>query len=192
MLVSCKNCAKDFEKGNSEAKLSPNHFCTRSCAAVFNNKSFPKRKPNNHVCKVCKNTFTNTKGHRSVSYCAPCRALDYSAKNVTIGEYRNKLSVKGKHPSWLHSHIRVLNKSWNKGLGTICQKCKYFKHIEFAHIKGISTFEDHVTIGEVNAPENNLVLCRNCHWEFDNGLFPLEDVPPRENQVTSSEGVEPT
>lgn len=90
--------------------------------------------------------------------------------NKTIGEYRSKLSVKGKHPSWLNSHVRLFAKSWNKDLLKLpCAKCNYTRHVELAHIKGISTYPDSELLSVVNAKENLIALCPTCHWEFDNG-----------------------
>lgn len=49
--------------------------------------------------------------------------------------------------------------------------CGYNKHVEVCHKQAIHTFSETATIGEVNAPENLLILCPNCHWEFDYGLL---------------------
>lgn len=38
ILVSCKNCGKDFKKRKAELKKTPNSFCSRSCSATYNNK----------------------------------------------------------------------------------------------------------------------------------------------------------
>lgn len=35
--VECKNCNKKFIKFHGEIKKYPNHFCSRSCAATYNN-----------------------------------------------------------------------------------------------------------------------------------------------------------
>jgi len=37
--VECKNCNKSFLKLPNQIKKSPNHFCSRSCAATFNNQN---------------------------------------------------------------------------------------------------------------------------------------------------------
>lgn len=37
--VSCLNCNKDFKKSLGEIKKTSNHFCSKSCAATFNNKN---------------------------------------------------------------------------------------------------------------------------------------------------------
>lgn len=36
-LVYCKRCKKEFYKIPAEVKKHPNHFCSRSCAATYNN-----------------------------------------------------------------------------------------------------------------------------------------------------------
>lgn len=37
MQVNCKNCNKEFYKIKAETKRSPNHFCSKSCAAIYRN-----------------------------------------------------------------------------------------------------------------------------------------------------------
>lgn len=37
--VICKNCSIEFEKFTKEIQKSPNHFCSKSCAATYNNKN---------------------------------------------------------------------------------------------------------------------------------------------------------
>lgn len=71
-----------------------------------------------------------------------------------------------------------MNKSL-KDKYTSCQRCSYSKHIELCHIKVIHTFDINSTLGEINSPDNLLILCPNCHWEFDNGLLPLSEIPKR-------------
>lgn len=36
-IVTCLNCNKEFKKQWGHIKKTPNHFCTRSCAATYNN-----------------------------------------------------------------------------------------------------------------------------------------------------------
>ena len=38
-MVNCKNCNKEFYKTKSEIKKTPNDFCSKSCAATYNNKN---------------------------------------------------------------------------------------------------------------------------------------------------------
>lgn len=185
-IIPCKACGTSNKKSTSQIKKNKtgNFFCNRSCAATHNNKGVVRNPRKIRTCTRCPNTFTvsDTPGTRTI-LCSDCKEqyiLSMEHKNKTIGEYRNMLSVKGKHVSWAHAHIRSFNRSWNKILTKLpCQNCLYCKHIELAHIKPITSYEDHITLSEVNDPENILALCPNCHWEFDNGYLKLEDIPKR-------------
>jgi hypothetical protein len=44
MIIECKQCNKRFDKQPSQIKEGSNNFCSRSCAATYNNSKFPKRK----------------------------------------------------------------------------------------------------------------------------------------------------
>ena len=49
-----------------------------------------------------------------------------------------------------------------------CACCGYSLHVEIAHKKAVSEFPPTAKISEVNAPNNVVQLCPNCHWEYDN------------------------
>lgn len=142
-------------------------FCSRNCAASFNNKIFIKRKVNLILCNSCNINYIIPYRNK---ICKDCRYLiDSSFKQKTIGEYRNRLSVKGKHSSWLNSHIRSFVRSWLKHLTLLpCNKCGYSNHVELAHIRAVTSFPDTTLLSEINNESNIVQLCPNCHWEFDN------------------------
>ena len=54
-----------------------------------------------------------------------------------------------------------------------CLFCGYQNHIEVAHIKAVSEFDDDVLISEINSSDNLIGLCPNHHWEFDHGILKL-------------------
>lgn len=54
-----------------------------------------------------------------------------------------------------------------------CKNCCYNKHIEVCHIKPLKDFSKDSVMADINHPDNLVGLCRNCHWEFDNGLLVL-------------------
>lgn len=123
--------------------------------------------------------YYKSKNYRS-GYCPECKNNFVSCKNRTLGEYKQKLSVKNKHPSWMFSHIRIFNRNWNKHLTKLpCQKCGYTLHIELAHIRPISDFPDSATLAEINQESNILALCPNHHWEFDNSFIKICDLKQR-------------
>lgn len=186
MLVTCLNCSKEFEKSLSEINRTKNNFCSRSCAASFNNKGKQKNPKKLRVCKKCNSEYFYKRKSNTLTFCDKCfqenknSNISEQLKLLTIGQYRNKISLKDKHPSWISANIRRFNRSWNKELTKIpCQKCGYDKHVELCHIKPISDFDDKAILSDVNSPDNILVLCPRCHWEFDNSLLELKNIPKR-------------
>lgn len=161
---NCIACGKDTTNPK---------FCSQSCSAIYTNKMFPKRKKIPRICS-CGKTYIPISGNNSTlcNICLRDRPSSEKFKKMTLKDYHIKHSVKGKHPSWKNSHIRCFNRSWNRNLlKKSCEQCGYNKHIELCHIKAVTKFPETATLGEVNSPENNKVLCPNCHWEFDHGLL---------------------
>ena len=158
--MKCLNC--NIETLN-------NKFCSRSCAASYNNKISPKRKTKK-TCVICGEPVKSYKYNRCEIHWNEYKINKFKLK--TIGEYRLKL--KNKHPSWIHSHIRQFARSWLKHLTKLpCSICGYDKHVELCHIKPLSEFNDSDLLSLVNSEDNIIQLCRNCHWELDNGLINL-------------------
>jgi len=187
MIIECKECKIMFNKSNGQIRKSSNHFCSRKCAISFNRLK-PKNPSKERKCASCESIFYRSREHRSYIFCSECvKDRDEQIEILkirTISEYHSMDGVKNKHPSWKNAHIRSLNRSWNKTLTNLpCQKCGYNLHIELAHIKPISSFSESTTIGAINDPNNILALCRNCHWELDNGKIKIEDIPKRKNQL---------
>lgn len=149
-------------------------FCSNSCAASFNNRIYPKRKCE-RVCKRngCEKPVHTYKNQICTEHLREYREGKY--RNKTIGEYRNLLSVRGKHRSWVSAHVRNFAREWNKELRKMpCRNCGYSKHVELCHRKAISGFPDETPLRVINSAENIYVLCRNCHWEFDHGHLTLQ------------------
>jgi hypothetical protein len=142
-------------------------FCSKSCAASFNNKKHPKRKPE-HNCKKCHTPITCGK-----MYCSTCSPKKTNRHKKTLQEalYQNKNDRSNKY-SYIRWHARKVYFSLNKNPS--CHNCGYDKHVEVCHIKAICNHDPKTTIEEVNRPENLIGLCPNCHWEFDKGLLDLE------------------
>ena len=166
--INCTTCSKTISKTKAEMKKSNNHFCSSSCAATYNNKHYVKRVLT-RICIQCTETVYTYRHTRCKKHHEEYKETKY--QNKTLGEYKNKPSVKNKHPSWINSHIRLFARSWNKDLMKLpCAKCNYTKHVELAHIKGIAMYEDDALLSEINSVKNIIQLCPNCHWEFDNGF----------------------
>jgi len=181
MLVTCKYCTKSFDKCQAQIKATKNNFCSRSCAASFNNKGKAKNKAVQRTCIKCKEIYYCSVSYRNKKCCMSCRTLSLDVcKNLTIADYINRLSVNGRHSSWAFAHIRESNRRSNYHLTKLpCAYCTYAKHVELAHIKPVISFNHDTKINVVNSPSNVIQLCRNCHWEFDNGLLSLEEILAR-------------
>jgi len=168
-VIVCAFCGKEVKKyispGDKEKNRTGNFYCSRSCAAKKNNKDFPKRKEEG-LCRGC-----NCQIPASSTFCKKCYLERFQVDwdKITYGE------VKSQRIYQRNSRVRDLARALVKkeNLERICENCGYNKHVEVCHKKGISTFTDDTLISTINSKENLVLLCPNCHWEFDKGLLNL-------------------
>ena len=167
--MNCLNCGVETDNPK---------FCSRSCSATYNGKVCPKRKITRKCSRLNCDNLVKTTNHRLCSFHSEeSKNQKNKYKYFTIGSYREMLSVKGKHPSWINCHIRNFTRQWLKHLTELpCKNCGYSLHVELCHIKPVSSFPDSTLLLEVNSEQNVVQLCRNCHWEFDNGFLKIEDL----------------
>jgi hypothetical protein len=159
----CNQCQK--ETNNPK-------FCSKSCAATFNNTRAPKRKPEN-TCATCKLPCTTSR-----TYCRECWLLVAKKRSV---EKWNEETIKSMRAlgnanfNGRYSYIRGLSrrKYLKSNKDKFCYICQYSYHFDVCHIKDIKSFDENTTIGEVNSLDNLVALCKNHHWEFDTGLISL-------------------
>jgi hypothetical protein len=105
--------------------------------------------------------------HRAFKCGKCCNFLGDMTLKEAIYQKHHKSSAYALVRSRARSEAKKYNKTMN------CENCGYDKHVEIAHIKGISTFSEDTMISEINSKENLKVLCPNCHWEFDHlSTFP--------------------
>ena len=133
-------------------------FCSRSCAAKWTNKNYPKRKKVrlDKWCEIC-GISIDSRSNR-------CRKCCSSLGDITL----NEAIYEKHHRSSAYALVRTRARTIAKQIGLdTCQKCGYNKHVEIAHVKGISTFEGDTLISVINSKENLMALCPNCHWEYD-------------------------
>lgn len=172
-MKNCPTCNQPFEEKDYRQK-----FCSRTCSAHFNNKTKPA------VCAQCKAPFVRdrtTLTGRFRKKCEKCvgdnsQQRTDAIKAKTLGEYYSALVWAAKHPQHKWNHVRKFCRSWNKDRAVNgCQVCGYKLHIEYCHIRPVSDFSDTATLGEINAESNVLILCRNHHWEQENGYITPSD-----------------
>ncbi len=184
--INCKHCGKETYKPLKQIRKFENLFCSRKCASLFQWKDHTK------IINKCSKCNKNIHIRNISGICQDCLFNINKEKlgNMTLQEFQNQNSVKNKHPSWINSNVRNLCRSWNFNLSNLpCQNCGYDKHVEFAYIKAISEFSLDTKINIINDSKNILMLCPNCHWEFDNKFLSLEQIKSR--KVAQPEGFEP-
>jgi len=130
-------------------KLTQNlKFCSRSCSAKITNK-VSKRKKQIHHCELC--------GKEKLNRAKICRSCIDKKKYTTL-DHSHKYSG-----NCIRSRARSVMKHIKS-----CAQCGYDKHVEVCHIKPIQSFPSQTAIDIINHISNLIVLCPNCHWEFDN------------------------
>lgn len=159
--------------------VTPNpKFCSRSCSASFTNTHQPKRKKSFIKCCVpdCSNPARWSSNTRCKEHHLEFKNRKEVKGNTPIGIFREKESV-SKDRSWINVHIRQFARIHYKHLTEKpCAYCGYSKHVELCHIRPVSTFPDSATVFEVNAANNIIQLCPNCHWELDHGLLNISSI----------------
>ena len=124
-------------------------FCSRSCAAKFNNKTSPKR------AKTEKRKIRDSNR--------------LERENKTLGDYIYRSTYKSN----VYGNIRHMARLVVADIPNVCINCGYSRHVEVCHIKAISTFPHTTKLKDINNKDNLVKLCKNCHWEFDNNLLNL-------------------
>jgi predicted nucleic acid-binding Zn ribbon protein len=150
--MKCLTCGTD---------TSNPKFCSRSCAAKYNNRT-RLRKRKNYYCLVC-----NTPVPHRRKYCDEHNPLVVDWSKKTISAMRHM-------PTWyIHARIRQLARSVyeRSGKPKRCFFCGYTKYVEICHIEQIQDFPENAPISVINSADNLVALCPNHHWEVDHGLL---------------------
>ena len=150
----CKKCGCVIEVKENQrcSDVRKKVFCSKSCAATYNNKLYPKRIRTEKPKKEKKEKFTYLTGIRKKEF--------FDLKGI----YYKFRAVIRKHAHFVYN---------SNGGEQKCKVCGYDKHVEVCHIKSVSSFGDDDFITEINSLDNLVGLCPNHHWEFDNGHIKL-------------------
>ncbi len=156
-------------------------YCSRRCASIVNNKMFPKRKRKIKF-QICSCGSQFSLAEKRSKYCPDCLERFKQERDKFGNHTLEYFCVKNRmnHPSWKFAEVRGHARKINSHLRTRCQVCGYAKHVELAHIIALHKWPLTSTLNEVNAAANILVLCPNCHWEFDHDQLHLDEIPPRD------------
>lgn len=148
-------------------------FCSRSCAATFNNTLVPKRKlePQN-ACQVC--------GKRRTGISLKCRKCINSSiliSNKTLHEAG--MWNAPSRATWNNVRKNARKVMSIQNVEKRCKICSFDFYVEVCHIKPISSFPLDAKISEVNDLTNLVYLCPNHHIMMDRGklVLPTGDHP---------------
>lgn len=136
-------------------------FCGRSCASAFNNTMFPKR-CKSIKCKNCSNLV-----YSGWTYCSCCIQENKHIRTKYTFPVNTIVELSKGTDANKYSRIRSHARSVVRRRPQRCLACGYDKHVEVCHIQAITDFDISATLAEVNNPDNLVLLCPNCHWEFD-------------------------
>lgn len=161
-------CLRCGEKTNNPK------FCGRSCSASFNNARGQSPKRNlEGACDRCDKSIPTRQ-----KYCRECRIeVDRENRKVnwetaTIDEYKG--SGNANEGGRYRSIRGASRKSYiESGRPMECFVCGYDVHVDVAHIQAVSSFSGDTLLTVVNSLENLIALCKNHHWEYDNGILSL-------------------
>jgi len=168
--MNCTQCNKEITR-----KLDPrikNHFCSRSCAAIYNNAKTPKRIKKVYVCSNCYKPVS-TKSTKLCKNCTQGILTKDLIHTTTVGKLKELYKDKGSlaFAAKIRGYGKTLYDKSDKPKH--CIVCGYNLHYEVCHIKSISSFNDNATLAEVHDLNNMIALCPNHHWEFDRGYINL-------------------
>ena len=136
-------------------------FCSRSCAAIFNNGQphINRRKPEGS-CRDCGQPVRTR-----VTYCTDCWTEKRDSVVLVIG---TESSNAGKNP-YVRNHARRLYIL--SGRPMFCLICHYSTHVDICHIRDVRSYPSGTPYSVVNSQKNLLALCKNHHWEFDHDIL---------------------
>lgn len=169
ILCKCEKCNKEIYKKPSEISKKKNLFCSQKCFHEFQNRN---QKP----CQICNtNLIKNTRSTCSSCYKEKIAQNQLDIENKTIKELQCGKGANQNNKIRYHA-LQIV-----KDRLKICVHCNYDFHVEVAHIKGISDFDETAKIREVNHPVNLLLLCPNCHYEFDHSIYKRKEILNKQN-----------
>jgi predicted restriction endonuclease len=179
----CKYCSKVIEV-KDDKKVSDTRkqkFCNKSCSVSLNNKLYPKRSKvlaDGSIEKI--KTYIRKEG--VTPYDEHIKKI--SILNKTKGQlFEHRNGWQNARSSIQRSARNIFFKHHSKD-GVRCLSCGYALHVDVCHIKSVSSFSNDTLVSDINDINNLVGLCKNHHWEFDNGHLTMDE-------IVASTGVEP-
>ena len=167
-MINCPVCNSEYNEYPERKEKYRKKYCSRKCAAAFNNKFFPKKVAKATInCIDCNNILLkkSQKGRRLCNECRIKRSDNYLYKqNPTRKDVVYDQLTRSAAFAYIRWHAKSIVM---KNIEKKCAKCGYSNHVEACHIKPIAAFNDNDRLETINNIENLIYLCPNHHWEHD-------------------------
>lgn len=202
----CQFCNKPilapYGKKLRETKIKK--FCSRSCAAKFNNlgvvhniqgpKSILDQYSDKEIIEAFNNSNNITEFSKKLGYKYKMNYDNYAISHrlQVLGLNIEDLKIVVDIPNLTKDQLFDRYPQWQTARSAIakmarqvfndsnkpkqCVICGYDKHYEVAHIKAVSDFDGSTLISEINNVNNLIALCPTHHWEYDNDILDLTSV----------------
>ena len=188
----CLNCLNPIPlKGRRPSKVKKNKFCSLSCAAIYNNRKFPKVKSalyNRIPTAICKNcgepiplkkrtalTYYNRKKCDKCKYIRGTPPVKLGAKYLPKIAHKTKKEMFSSSITWQSARSQILKHAFItyhlSDRPKECAICGYKKHFQVSHIKAVADFSEGTLISEINSLKNLIALCPTHHWEYDHNCL---------------------
>ena len=158
----CEECEIEFVTPYERQR-----FCNRSCS----NKGVHRRTKKEVICFYAE--CSNVVDYYTHKFCRECKDLGRHRHKQFNGRLPSETTLEEYCPrkgANAYDSVRANARTSVKqeiADGASCAHCSYSKHVEVCHIKPIALYDRSTTIDVINARENLILLCPNCHWEFD-------------------------
>lgn len=179
MIVTCIVCGKEFE-----AKKSTKKYCSNTCLNAARRKKYAdakvagldphKKGLKEKICPICGQKFTPKNASANQRIC--CYSCMPDGVQLTRGAFLAKIK-----------EIR----------GGKCIRCGYdtcLKALEFHHInpekKDFTISNDHFKLIEaIEESKKCILICSNCHKEFHDNLWSLDELNLEEKEEVELNGI---
>lgn len=139
-------------------------FCSRSCAASFNNSGAvaPKKKARPRYCAECGVQVAANAPEGTRILCDAC-GEDFLQRLPLLR--RDEAGSAG-----IRRHVRHVLADRPR----VCAHCGYARHVEMIHLRPVDDFPPEATLSTIDDPANLTYLCPNHRWEYEHGVLALD------------------
>lgn len=194
-----KTAAKLGIKLPKKRSINPKEHFNRKRSKIdtFTDEEFSKIIKNNIGWKDILTSFGYSKNNHRGNYLIKNKIRERCLKlnielcltkpSPVLSKTKGELLQSRKNYQSYRSSVRTLAEQIYKNSGKECKCaiCGYSNHIEIAHIKAVSEFDNSATIAEINSIDNLIALCPNHHWEYDNGLLQKDELKSSSVSITN-------